>query len=233
MAGVYEGEGADRTGARFLTNIPIPDPLYRNTSRNYAQFNMNIPDQHRATQLIDELKGAANLPRFIYIHLPNDHTAKPRPADGYPTDASYVADNDYALGRMLTFFTSRPEWKHMAIFVTEDDSQGGVDPVDSHRTVLMIASPYAKQGYVTHENSSFPGLLKTIFRLLQIPPLNLYDATATDLSDCFTNTPDFAPYTLLPVDKQIFDPSTAREPRHPKPSVKMDDPRALREQHRQ
>jgi DNA-binding beta-propeller fold protein YncE len=233
LAGVYEGEGAKPTGARFLTNIPMPDPLYRNTSRNYAQFNMNIPDQYRATQLIAELKGTPNLPRFIYIHLPNDHTAKPRPADGYPTDASYVADNDYALGRIMTFLSQRPEWKQMAVFVTEDDSQGGVDPVDSHRTALMIASPYAKQGYISHENSSFPGLLKTIFHLLRMPPLNLYDATATDLSDCFTNEPNFGSFVLQPVDKQIFDPSKAREPPHPKPSVKMDDPRALREQHRQ
>ena len=39
-------------------------------------------------------------------------------------------------------------------------------------------------------NTSFPGLLKTIFRLLGIPPLNLFDAAATDLSDVFTTQPD-------------------------------------------
>ena len=25
-----------------------------------------------------------DLPRFVYLHLPNDHMAKPRPVDGYP-----------------------------------------------------------------------------------------------------------------------------------------------------
>ncbi len=232
LAGVDEGEGLKPTGTRVLTNMPMPDPLYRNTSRNYAQFNMNIPDQYRATQLISELSPMKTLPRFLFIHLPNDHIAKPRPGDGYPTAASYVADNDIALGRIMEFFSKRPEWKQMTVFVTEDDAQGGVDRVDSHRTVLMMAGPYVKKGYVFHENSSFPGLLKTVFRLLKMPPLNLYDAAAADLSDAFTETPDFAGYEVKPVAKDIFDPAKAREPRDPKPSVKMDDPAVLREQHR-
>ena len=232
LAGVDEAEGLKPTGTRVLTNVPMPDPLYRNTSRNYAQFNMNIPDQYRATQLITELSPMKTLPRFLYIHLPNDHIAKPRPGDGYPTAASYVADNDIALGRIMEFFSQRPEWKQMAVFVTEDDAQGGVDRVDSHRTILMMAGPYVKKGFVLHENSSFPGILKTVFRLLKMSPLNLYDAAAADLSDAFTETPDFAGYEVKPVAKDIFDPTKAREPRDPKPSVKMDDPAVLREQHR-
>jgi YVTN family beta-propeller protein len=232
LAGIDEGEGLKPTGARILTNVPMPDPLYRNTSRNYAQFNMNIPDQHRANQLIGELSGFAKLPRLLFIHLPNDHSTKPRPADGYPTAASYIADNDIALGRIMEFFSKRPEWKHMTVFVTEDDAQGGVDRVDSHRTVLLIAGPYVKKGYVSHQNSSFPGLLKTAFRLLRIPPLNLYDAAAADLSDAFTDEPDFSGYELKPVSKEIFDPAKAREPKDPKPSVKMDDPTVLRRQQR-
>ena len=231
LAGVDEGEGLKPTGTRVLINMPMPDPLYRNTSRNYAQFNMNIPDQYRATQLISELSPMKTLPRFLFIHLPNDHIAKPRPGDGYPTAASYVADNDIALGRIMEFFSQRLEWKQMAVFVTEDDAQGGVDQVDSHRTVLMMAGPYVKKGFMLHENSSFPGLLKTVFRLLKMPPLNLYDAAAADLSNAFTETPDFAGYEVKPVAKDIFDPVKAREPRDPKPSVKMDDPAVLREQH--
>jgi hypothetical protein len=232
LAGVNEGVGLKPTGARFVTNVPMPDPLYRNTSRTYPQYNMNIPDQYRADQLLAELRGLRELPRFIYVHLPNDHIARPRPADGYPTAESYVADNDYALGRILEYLSRRPEWKRMAVFITEDDAQGGVDPVDSHRTVLMVASPYAKRAHVVHENSSFPGLLKTIFRLLSIPPLNLYDASATDLGGCFSASPDFEPYQLQPANLEVFDPKKAKEPKDPRPSERMDDPRVLREQHR-
>jgi YVTN family beta-propeller protein len=236
LAGVDEGEGLKPTGGRYLTNVPIPDPLYRNTSRSYPNFNMNIPDQFRATQFIDEIealyrKPGKDLPRLIFIHLPADHTTKARPGDGYPVTASYVADNDYALGRITEYLSHSPWWKDMALFVTEDDAQGGVDHVDSHRTVMLVAGPYAKPGYVAHNNSSFPGLLKTVFRALGLPPLNLFDAAATDLSECFTATPDFRPYTVLPEDKAIFNPARAREPLDPKPSAKMDDPRDLKREH--
>jgi hypothetical protein len=69
-----------------------------------------------------------------------------------------------------------------------------------------------------------------VFRLLHIPPLNLFDAIASDLSDCFTATPDFTPYTVLPIaNKLLFDPDKAKEPLDPEPSPRMDDPRAIRE----
>ena len=234
LAGNDEGEGLKPTGARLLTNVPMPDPLYRNTSREYPGFNMNVPDQFRATQFIREIgerygEGKAALPQLLFIHLPNDHMAKPRPKDGYPYRESFVADNDYALGRIVDFLSHSPWWKEMAIFITEDDAQGGRDHIDSHRTVLLCVSPYAKKNYVSHVNSSFPGMLKTVFRLLGIPPLNLFDATASDLSDCFTSTPDFTPYTALPSDSRLFDPAKAREPLDPEPSPRMDDPRVVEE----
>jgi hypothetical protein len=237
LAGVDEGAGLKPTGARFLTNVPMPDPLYRNTSREYPQYNMNIPDQYRATQFIKEVerkyvKGSEPFPRFLFIHLPNDHMAKARPRDGYPYRASYVVDNDYALGRVVEYLSHTPYWKQMAIFVTEDDAAGGVDHIDSHRTVLLVVSPFAKRNYVSRVNSSFPGLLKTIFRLLRLPPLNLFDAIASDLSDCFAQTPDPSPYKVLPVDQRLFDPEKAKDPLDPQPSPRMDDPAFVREQHR-
>lgn len=238
LAGADEGQGLKPTGARYLTNVPMPDPLYRNTSRNYPNYNMNIPDQYRATQFINEIeelyaKTGADLPRLLYIHLPNDHMAKARPEDGYPFSASYVADNDYALGRIVEYLSHSRWWANMAILVTEDDAQGGVDHIDSHRTIFLAISPYAKRNYVSKVNSSFPGLLKTAFRLLGIPPLNLFDATAADLADCFTMTPDLTPFRVRPVPAEVFDPAKAREPLDPKPGPRMDDPSVLREQHRQ
>ena len=87
LAGVDEGRDLEPTGARFLTNAPMPEPLYSNTSRQYPGFNMNIPDQYRAAQFIREIddrfvKTGAELPRFLFIHLPNDHMAAARP-DGW------------------------------------------------------------------------------------------------------------------------------------------------------
>jgi YVTN family beta-propeller protein len=235
LAGLDEGAGLQPTGARFLTNVPMPDPLFRNTSRQYPGFNMNIPDQFRAAQFIREMETdfkGKEFPRFVFIHLPNDHMAKPRPLDGYPYAESYVADNDYALGRIVEYLSRTPWWKQMAVFITEDDAQGGRDHIDAHRTVLLGVGPYFKRNHATHVNSSFGGLLKTIFRLLGIPGLNLFDATASDLSDMFSSQPNFEPYELQPVDARLFDPAKAREPLDPEPSPRMDDPRFLREQRR-
>lgn len=227
LAGVDEDRDLEPTGARFLTNVPMPEPLYHNTSRQYPGFNMNIPDQFRASQFIKELdekyvKGGEELPQFLFIHLPNDHMAKERPEDGYPYEESFVADNDYALGRILEYLSGTKWWSETAVFITEDDAQGGVDHIDAHRTVLLCAGPWCKKDYVSHVNTSFPGLLKTIFRLLNMPPLTLFDAAASDLSDCLSSQPDPAPYKAVPVDTRIFDPVAAQESKSGVPGPRMD-----------
>jgi hypothetical protein len=232
LAGVDEEKDLEPTGARFLTNIPMPEPLFSHTSREYPGFNMNIPDQYRATQFIHEIdekfvKTGADLPQFIFIHLPNDHMAAARPEDGYPYEESFVVDNDYALGRILQYLSGTKWWKDTAVFITEDDPQGGVDHIDSHRTVLLCAGPWIKKHYVSRVNTSFPGLLKTIFGLLKLPPLNLFDASAAGLNDCFAAQPDPAPYQLRDVDRRIFDPAKARISTNGKPSPKMDDPKEV------
>ncbi len=237
LAGADEGQGLKPTGARYPTNVPMPDPLYRNTSREYPNYNMNIPDQFRADQFIREMdalyvKPGKPIPKLLYIHLPNDHMAAARPDDGYPFDASFVADNDYALGRIVDYLSHTQAWPRMAILVTEDDAQGGVDHVDSHRTVFLAISPYARRNHVSKTNASFPSLLKTALGLLRLPPLNLYDAAAADLSGIFAAEPDFTPYQVRPAHPELFDPSKAREPMDPKPGPAMDDPKVLREQHR-
>ncbi len=237
FAGLSEAENLEPTGARYLTNIPMPDPLYRNTSRDYPGFNMNIPDQYRASHFIAEINQRyvtpkTELPKLLFIHLPNDHKTKAHPSMGYPVEESYVADNDLALGRIVEFLSHTEWWPHMAIFVTEDDALGGSDHVDSHRTVLLTISPFAKRNYNSRVNTSFPGMLKTAFRLLKLPPLNLYDAAAADLADCFTYQPDLTPYTALPVDKTIFDPAKAKvDTKSRGPAI--DDPAEIRRQRRE
>ncbi|WP_031497092.1 bifunctional YncE family protein/alkaline phosphatase family protein [Bryobacter aggregatus] len=213
LAGADEGMGMKPTGARFRTNVSMPDILFHNTSRNYPLYNMYIPDQYRASQFIAESK--EGLPQFTFIHLPNDHTARPRREEGYPVEASYMADNDLALGRIIEHLSHTKEWESMAIFVTEATTQGGVDHIDSHRAPVMVLGPYAKQNYVSRVNTSFPGLLKTIYRLLQIPSLHLLDHTAQDLADCFALSPDLTPFQAVPANLEIFDPARAREPRDP------------------
>ncbi|HWC00181.1 MAG TPA: hypothetical protein VG672_25910 [Bryobacteraceae bacterium] len=216
VGGVQEGPAMGPTGARFVTNEPVPDALFQNTSRDYPVFNLNIPDQKRASTFIQEveqryIKGGEPFPRFLYVYLPNDYLAEPNAEAGYPYPSSFIADNDYALGRILELLSRTRWWREMAVFITEDNEQGGRDHIDAHRTLLLAAGPYCKRNYVSHVNTGFPGLLKTIFRLLGLSPLNLFDAAASDLSDCFTTTPDFGAYTLQPIDSRLFVPSEAKE----------------------
>jgi len=235
-AGCEEKIGMQPTGVREAVNMPMPEALFENTSRDYATFNTTISDQYRFGQFEREFQvryasGKEPLPQFIYIWLPNDHTGGLRPADGYPYRASYVADNDLALGKLVQLFSHSPYWKDMAIFVTEDDAQDGRDHVDAHRSVLMVISPFAKRDYVSHTHTSIASILKTFDLIFGLPYLNQFDAAATDLTDLFTNQPDLTPYDALPSDLRIFDPTKVHElglDLKAHPGTPLDDPATIR-----
>lgn len=198
------------TGAAHGVMVPMQKALFNRTSHNYAGYNTNIPDQFRMDQFEGEftkmwLKGKEKMPQLITIQLPNDHTASPRPEDGYPLRHSYMADNDLALGRLLHFLSRTPYWKDMLVIITEDDPQGGVDHIDAHRSILMFAGPYVKHGYTSHTHANFGSILKVIYNTLNIPYVNQYDVTASLLSDFFTPKPDLTPYSLEFPDKEVFD----------------------------
>jgi hypothetical protein len=205
------GEGLDLPGAagRFVTDMPMPAELYSRTARDYPGFNMMIPDQDRASAFIRDVdekfvKTGADLPQFLVVNLPGDATAPPRPDNGYAYKESFVADNDLALGRIMQYLSGTKWWKETAVFVTESSALGGIDHISASRTVLLAAGPWVKRNYVSHMNTSFPGLLKTIYWLLGLPSQDLFDASAADLRDCFTSTPDFAGYRVVKGDPRIF-----------------------------
>ena len=112
----------------------------------------------------------------------------PKPDKGYPYLASWMADNDLALGRIVEFLTHTPYWKNMAIFVTQDDAGGEPDHVDAQRSVLLVISPWAKRGYVSHRHTTIVSMHRTLYEIFGLPPLNMFDALANDFSDCFTTT---------------------------------------------
>ena len=240
LPGGHGGPGFMPTGVREAVNIPMPEVLFENTSRSYATFNTNISDQYRFGQFQREFElryasGKEPLPQFLYIWLPNDHTADPRPEDGYHYRASYVADNDLALGKLVELFSHSPFWKDMAIFVTEDDAQDGRDHVDAHRSLLLVISPYARRG-VSHVHTSMASIMKTFDLIFGLPYLNQYDAAATGLADMFTDAPDFTPFQALPSDTRIFDPAKVREPgleMQARPGAPLDDPETIRREMRE
>ncbi len=216
-AGSFSDSTFKYGGVRYLVNYPLPGPLFDRTSHLFPTFNMAIPDQFRTDIFIREVKDkylnqAKELPSVLTLQLLNDHGAGPRPGAGFAYHESYMSDNDLALGRVVEFLSNTPYWKNMMIVVTEDDAQGGNDHIDAHRSILMVISPYAKKNFNSHQHYSFGSIFKTFWNVLGIPSLNQYDAEATDLANCFTNTPDYTPYKAVPVDLRVFDPQKALDP---------------------
>ena len=237
LGGIEEEKDYEPTGARLPVNFPMPQPLFDNTARDFPTFNMNVSDTFRWQQFEKDFKakyleGKEPLPNFINIYLPNDHMASERPEDGYPYRSGFVADNDLALGRIIEMLSHTPYWKNMAIIITEDDAQGGLDSIDAHRSLLMMISPYAKRGYATRAHTSIASIFKTINLLLGIPPLNQYDFGATDLREAFTDKPDFTAYNCLPIDTRIFDEKKSLRAKSASNKTRLDDPDDFLDEHR-
>jgi YVTN family beta-propeller protein len=211
LPGAAQQPGMEPLGARFLTDMPVPAALRDRTSRQYPGYNLAISDQERASAFIREMdekfmKGGADLPQFLYIYLPGDAAGAANGDDAHPYKESYIADNDFALGRIVEYLSASKWWKDSAVFVTESTAVGGIDHISANRTLLLAAGPSVKRGYVSHMNVSFPGLLKTILWILGAGPLNLFDASAADLRDCFATSADLAPYHAVAGDPRIFSP---------------------------
>ncbi len=238
LEGSHEMAGAEPEGQRLFLNAPLPKPVFESTDRRYPTFNLGIPDQFRATEFERDFRrrlAAGTVPALIVIRLPNDHTMDPRPGDGYPYRASYVADNDLALGRIVAFLSRTSIWKDSALFVTEDDAQGGVDHVDAHRSLLLVASPWVKPGAVSHEHASMGSITRTIDELLGLGSLNLEDALAGEIGGIFDDHAHMEPFAAAPADPRVF---VAAKARFARPKTRreaaalrdVDDADAIREQ---
>ncbi|MDX6460549.1 MAG: hypothetical protein QOE55_4246 [Acidobacteriaceae bacterium] len=213
VEGNDEADGTEPEGQRLLLNSPLPKPVFESTDRRFPTFNLGIPDQMRFAEFRRDFNrrlAAGRLPALIVLRLPGDHTATPRPQDGYPYRASYVADNDLALGKIVEYLSHTRVWKDSAVFAIEDDAQSGVDHVDAHRSVLLAIGPGIRRGYIAHRHVSMGSVQKTIYEMLGIGPLNLEDALAADLTDMLTAQLDLEPYTAFAADPKVFDPAKAR-----------------------
>jgi YVTN family beta-propeller protein len=183
-------------------NAPSPVPSQVNDLKNQvANTVYPFNDEGRAAAFTREMqafKTTGVMPNLNVMLLFDDHTAGYVPGAKTPED--YVAENDHGLGEIVDQITHSPFWKDSAIFVTEDDTQGGVDHVDAHRSFGLVISPYSKGG-VSHQHVSFSSMTKTIDLLLGVPPTSSEELTASSLAGAFidgSGHPDFTPFTALP-----------------------------------
>lgn len=155
-------------------------------------YNMDIKDEAKANYVVQQLVDEGEFPPFVFVLIPNDHTYGY--SGGRPTPESMINDNDVATGIIVDGISHSEYWDRTAIFVVEDDPQIGSDHIDYHRSILIVASPWARRGHTSSVHTSFPSLFRTFELILDVPPMNRYDALATPLWDAFTHVPDPEPY---------------------------------------
>ena len=148
-------------------------------------------------QFLSDVKGG-NLAAVTWVtptYLNSDHGG-----NGSDTGPSWVTSLVNAIGES-------PFWSSTAIFIFWDDPGGWYDPepppyVDNdglgYRLPLLIISPYAKQGFVSHTHYEHGSILKFVEETFGLPALAKSDKRATAPDDAF----DFnqAPRTFSPIE---------------------------------
>lgn len=171
------------------------DPLF-------AGFNVEYPDQLRTDEFLREFnqfvraRGTAQeLPQFILLYLPNDHTGGTR--IGRPSPQACVADNDLAVGRVVDAVSHSAYWDDTAIFVVEDDAQNGADHVDAHRSIALAISKYSPRSdkpFVDHHFYTTVGMVHTMEDLIGLPAMNQFDSHAPVMAPLFAGPGTQPPY---------------------------------------
>ncbi len=125
-------------------------------------------------------------------------------------------DSDHPLGKgdrgpswvtsIVNAVGASPAWNSTAILVTWDDWGGWYDHVAppqldamglGFRVPLIVVSPYAKHGYVSHVQHEFGSILHFTEGVFGLRTLGTSDIRADDLSDCFDFTQAPHPYVTL------------------------------------
>ncbi|MGO8675639.1 MAG: beta-propeller fold lactonase family protein [Limisphaerales bacterium] len=211
------GAGATRLNSRAGIGA-----LRQCSSTNTVGWDLKVPDVMRAARFISDLKQFetnGGFPDLILLFLPNDHTGGTR--GEYPTPGAQIADNDLALGRLVEALSRSRFWPETCLFAIEDDPQAGWDHLSGYRTTCYVASPYTKRRQTVSTPCNQIDLVRTIELILGLPPMNQMDAAASPMTDCFTSTPDFAPFLsvtnrvpldrLNPLPKKIADRQLRRD----------------------
>lgn len=125
------------------------------------------------------------------------------PASGIANGPSWVASIVNAIGNSQF-------WDSTAIIVYWDDWGGFYDHVPPPqldvwglgvRVPMMVISPYAKHGYVSHVQYESASVAKFIESIFGLPTLGAADSRSTNLNDCF----DFSqsPSVFVPVPQPV------------------------------
>jgi len=191
-------------------NIAAESELRGHFDPLFPDFEVAYPDQLRVDEFLNEFNkfvelrkaGKDEMPQFILLRLPDDHTAGL--TKGKPTPSASIADNDLAVGRAVDAISHSPYWDDTAFLILEDDAQDGPDHVDAHRSIALVISKYGvipknSAGEVTpfvdHTFYTTINIVRTIEALLGVPPMNSNDSRATVMAPLFSGDGTQPPFS--------------------------------------
>lgn len=172
----YYSPGQDQSGYQWNALDAI------NHIRNGPLWNTNIaPD----TQFVTDAQ-AGNLPAVSWLVTAESNSE-------HPPHSSCAGEN-WTITQINAVMNG-PDWNSTAIFVVWDDFGGFYDhypppaspdeyPVGP-RVPMLIVSPFAIPGYISHTPYEFSSLLKIVEERYQLAPLTDRDADANDMLDSF------------------------------------------------
>jgi phospholipase C len=154
-----------------------------------AWSNVIIPPKQVLTDIADN-----QLPAVTWVI----------PGGGYSDHAGSVTDTGGPswVASIVNAIGGSSYWANTAIIITWDDWGGWYDHVPppqviddgtswgsgyvyGFRVPLIVVSPYAKAGYISHNNHDFGSILNLIEQTFGLGSLGYADARADNLGDCF------------------------------------------------
>ena len=147
-----------------------------------ADWNTNVISPE--TQVLSDIR-KGKLAQVTWI-VPS-FTHSDHPGSGSDTGPDWVGSITNAIG-------NSPFWDSTAIFISWDDWGGWYDHVSppqidnmglGFRVPVIVVSPYARPGYVSHVTHEASGFLTFIEATFGLHSLGSRDALANDFSDCF------------------------------------------------
>ncbi|GAC1391887.1 MAG: alkaline phosphatase family protein [Vulcanimicrobiaceae bacterium] len=181
----------------MLESGKIAPGLADHAARSYpgAHIDFATLDSTRAKLFLQDLR-VHGLAQYTYMTLPTDHTAGSDP--GFYTPASYVTNNDAALGEIIAGLSRRPEWRDTVVIVATDDPSGTGDHISGQRMPVYAVGPYVKRGFVDHTRYSLPSVLRTVEVLFGLQPLSIFDLAASPMTAAFASRPVVQTYHAIP-----------------------------------
>jgi len=182
-------------GGTLPANPPV-DPLFQWHHQAFAYYDNSAPwvngqrNSVSAAHLQDENNfffdlQSNSLPAVSFIKPLGPNNEHPGYAD--------IAQGQQHVADLVNAVHQSSYWKSTLIIVTYDEHGGRWDHVspptangiwgDGSRVPAIIIGPFAKQGYIDHEEHDTLSILKTIEKLFHVAPLTIYDAKASSLED--------------------------------------------------